>query len=72
VQDGVVARPPHQVSVLRWSSWLCPDRNFLEFQAGVKVRPDGLHFQHDTAPLAWNWLTPRLDAIVKASGGRAR
>ncbi len=72
VQDEVVARQPHQVSVLRWSSWLCPGRNFLEFQSGVKVRPDGLHFQHDTAPLAWDWLTPRLDAIVKASGGRTR
>jgi len=72
VQDEVVAKQPHQVSVLRWSSWLCPGRHFLEFETGVKVRPDGLHFQHDTAPLAWDWLTPRLDAVVKASRSRTR
>jgi len=72
VQDEVVARQPRQVSVLRWSSWLCPGGTFLEDQGGVKVRPDGLHFQHDTAPLAWKWLEPRLDAAVDAAGGRKR
>jgi hypothetical protein len=49
-----------------------PGAQLLEFQSGVKVRPDGLHVQHDTAPLAWEWLTPRLGAIVKGSGGRTR
>ncbi len=66
VLRDVVASRHDDVSILDWSSYLCPGGHFRETEDGVVLRPDGVHFTYQSNPYAWKWLGPRLRALVAA------
>lgn len=68
VLDEFVATRHDAVAKLAWSKFLCPDGKFQETFDGVVLRPDGVHFNATTAPIAWEWLRPRLVELVTTLG----
>ena len=73
----VAAANTGRVSVVSISRWACPGGHFLTERDGVTLRPDGVHYDPQSAALTWNWLEPRVlglartAARVPVSGGGA-
>jgi peptidoglycan/LPS O-acetylase OafA/YrhL len=67
VLDQVVSERSDSVTILRWSAFLCPGGKFQTQLDGVLLRPDGVHFDAESAPTAWRWLQPRLRDLVVES-----
>jgi hypothetical protein len=59
-----VQQHPGDVSIVRWSSWLCPGGAFLKKSGAIEMRPDGVHHSESGAVLAWAWLEPQLRKLA--------
>ncbi len=70
VLDVWAAQAGSGVSVLHWSSWLCPGGTFRRTLDGVAMRPDGVHLTGSSAVLAWDWLEPQLRRLAAPSDGK--
>jgi hypothetical protein len=56
---------PGRVTLVPISQWSCPGGQFLTKVAGVILRPDGVHYDPQSAALTWTWLAPRIEALVQ-------
>src|SRR5262249_42519350 len=65
-----LARHNPQVSILRWSAFLCPHGDYEASIDGTVVRPDGVHFDAAGGTIAWKWLGPRVLADARRAQGR--
>jgi peptidoglycan/LPS O-acetylase OafA/YrhL len=59
------AANPGRVSLVPISQWACPGGRFLTQRDGVILRPDGVHYDPQSATLTWDvWLGPRITALA--------
>jgi peptidoglycan/LPS O-acetylase OafA/YrhL len=66
----VVAANPGRVTMIPISRWDCPGGHFLTERSGVTLRPDGVHFDPQSAALTWTtWLGPRLVRLAHTRSG---
>lgn len=56
VIDAFAAAHPGQVQVLDLASHLCPGGQYVAELDDTVMRPDGVHFSRDSAPIVWKWL----------------
>jgi len=56
---------PGRVTLLPISSWACPAGQFAKTRYGVVLRPDGVHYDPQSATLTWDWLGPQIEGLVR-------
>jgi peptidoglycan/LPS O-acetylase OafA/YrhL len=57
---------PGRVTLEPISAWACPGGRFEEERDGVVLRPDGVHYDPQSATLTWDdWLGPRVRALAR-------
>ncbi|MEJ7582763.1 MAG: hypothetical protein WKF43_01505 [Acidimicrobiales bacterium] len=67
VNDAIAATAaanPATVVTIDIASFVCPGGRFRESLEGVELRPDGVHFSKDSAPLVWRWLVPVVSELA--------
>ena len=60
VVKDVATRYGRRATYIDMGPWLCPGGTFKEQIDGVEMRPDGVHFSDESAPIAWQWLGPKI------------
>jgi hypothetical protein len=56
---------PGRVTLIPISAWACPGGEFLATRNGVVLRPDGVHYDPQSATLTWTWLAPQIAALAQ-------
>lgn len=57
---------PGRVTMIPISQWVCPGGHFLTQRDGIVLRPDGVHYDPQSAALTWTWLAPRVEALARS------
>jgi len=60
VIKDVAKRYGTRATYIDMGPYLCPGGTFKDQIDGVEMRPDGIHFSDESAPLAWRWLGPQI------------
>jgi peptidoglycan/LPS O-acetylase OafA/YrhL len=64
----VASANPGRVSLIPISQWVCPGGTFRTTYDGVVLRPDGVHYDPESAALTWRqWLGPRITALARTA-----
>jgi hypothetical protein len=64
----VAAANPGRVSLIPISQWACPEGKFVTQHDGVTLRPDGVHYDPESALLTWEqWLGPRILTLARTA-----
>ncbi len=58
--EAFAATHGSDVTLLRYSSFVCPHGTYQVVRDGVQVRPDGVHLSRGGAAAIWDWLVPQL------------
>ncbi|MHB8505075.1 MAG: acyltransferase family protein [Acidimicrobiales bacterium] len=66
VFGAFAAANPGRVTMIPISQWVCPGGHFLTQRNGVILRPDGVHYDPQSAALTWAWLGPRVEALARS------
>jgi len=61
----VAASRPGRVALIDYAKFACPDGQFRTTVDGVVLRPDGMHVDKTSGPVAWNWLAPIVLAAAR-------
>jgi peptidoglycan/LPS O-acetylase OafA/YrhL len=67
VIDDFAAAHPGQVQVLDLASHLCPGGQYVAELDDTVMRPDGVHFSRDSAPIVWKWLMRWIMSAKRSS-----
>jgi peptidoglycan/LPS O-acetylase OafA/YrhL len=51
------------IPVIDMAAWICPDSGCIREIDGVVLRPDGVHFDDESAPIVARWLLDELDRL---------
>jgi hypothetical protein len=72
ILDAFASAHAHDVSIIRWSDYLCPNGQNAR-QGGRPLRPDGIHFDKFSAPTVAAWLAPQIrEQALAVRDARAR
>ena len=65
VLEWVAATRPGRVTLVDYAKFACPNGVFRTTLDGVTLRPDGLHVDQTSGPVAWNWLAPIVLGLAR-------